>query len=65
MRVATRKRSMEHVVVAPDGAFRCLHCGDLYYLNMPCLLDIWIAVSRVYGRAHKRCTKKESRDEAR
>lgn len=56
---------MEHVVVAPDGAFRCLHCGDLYYLNMPCLLDIWIAVSRVYGRAHKRCTKKESRDEAR
>lgn len=45
---------------APRGdqmRFRCLHCGDVFVLQLPCSLSMAGVVAKQYGKDHRRCKK--------
>jgi hypothetical protein len=50
------KRPQPHVIWEANGSlFRCLHCADAYRPAMPCPVDVFIAASRAYIKAHRAC----------
>ena len=55
-----KKINTDHVVMDPEtDGFKCLHCGDIYKPAIPCLLDVFVAMSRAFVAAHKNCKIKE------
>lgn len=38
-----------------SGLMACQHCGNVYSPHIPCLLDMMIAMLRVWSKAHRHC----------
>jgi hypothetical protein len=60
MKLPTKRKTYPWIVVNTNkgGRFECIRCGDYYAMNLPCLVDAYIAVSKVFMRAHRRCKER-------
>ena len=38
-------------------ALICTHCGAIYVPSLPISIDMFLGVSRQFGKEHKRCVK--------
>lgn len=41
-------------------AFICTHCGDIYVPSLPCSVDMFLTMSRQFGKEHRKCAKPAS-----
>jgi hypothetical protein len=54
--MAARKRKRNPAVLdMSTGALRCRACGDSYYVNLPCPLDLVLAMLRAWEKGHRHC----------
>ncbi len=49
--------STDHVVMRGND-FVCLHCGQRYRPTLPAPINVMVAMSRAFGRAHRDCQPK-------
>ncbi len=52
-----------HIKITDGGTFVCEHCGQIYTPALPCLLDMWLAMSRQFIRDHQACPPKQAKVE--
>jgi hypothetical protein len=34
---------------------KCLRCGDTLHVQLPVLVEVWVAAARAFVKAHSRC----------
>lgn len=48
-----------HVVPGPgNNQMRCLRCGNVQTIALPCSIAFVAAIAKAYDRAHRRCKAK-------
>lgn len=52
-------RKNDHIRIANTDnggyALLCLHCGEIYVPSLPISIDMFLAVSKQFGKEHKDC----------
>ena len=33
----------------------CLHCGQKYAMNLPCIVSVWVAAMKEFSKVHRNC----------
>lgn len=56
----SKRSSPDWIVVSNGGSQgKCLRCGDQFNLQLPVLLEVWVAAADAFVKAHSRCMPKE------
>lgn len=51
-----RRANTDHIVVGPTPATgKCLHCGQELHLGLPMNINVWVAATKAFVKAHREC----------
>lgn len=58
---ATNLSKASHVLLQGQTTF-CAHCGERYKPNLPCSIDVFLAMLQAFLKQHRHCRKPEKQE---
>lgn len=49
------KQQEIHVISRKPGIFFCLHCGEMYEMNLPAPVDVFVGAMEAFNKTHQKC----------
>ena len=50
-----RKRKGDHIVFEGTNTMKCLHCGAVQKIALPCEVPVFVAMGRAFEKSHLNC----------